>query len=105
MKLIKALAVGILIAASIMTIFTACNTDMETGERSSTANAVSSSASQSDVRQSAEKQMDPKTSADLKKYSGLQSGATVQEGFDEKGNQTFEYTNPDGTGGGGVAYD
>lgn len=105
MKLIKALAVGILIAASIMTMFTACNTDKETGDFPSAASTVSSSASQSDVKQSAEKQLDPKTSADLKKNSDLQSGAKIQEGFDEKGNQTFQYTNPDGTGGGGVAID
>lgn|GEM_PF-6846642 len=105
MKLIKVLAVGILIAASIMTIFTACNADKETGDLPSTSNIVSSSSSQSDVKQSGEKQLDPKTSADLKKDSGVQSGAVIREGFDEKGNQTFQYVNPDGTGGGGVAID
>lgn len=105
MKLIKALAVGILTVASILTIFTACNTDKETGEPSSAAGTVSSSVSQNETAQNTGKQLDAKKSAELKKDSDIQSGAKVQEGFDEKGNQTFQYENPDGTGGGGVVID
>lgn len=105
MKLIKLLAVGILIAASIMTIFTACNTDKETGALPSANSTVSSAVSESNAKQSDGKQLDPKKSADLKKEMDIQSGAKVKEGFDEKGNQTFQYENPDGTGGGGVVID
>lgn len=105
MKLMKVLAVSILIAASIMTIFTACNTDKETGEPASNTSTVSSSVSADNGTEGNQKQLDPKKSAELKKDSDIQSGAKVQEGFDEKGNQTFQYENPDGTGGGGVVID
>ena len=104
MKLMKILAVAILTAASVMTIFTACNTDKETGAPSA-ASTVSSSVSEAGTAQGNAKQLDPKKSADLKKDSDIQSGAKVQEGFDDQGNQTFQYENPDGTGGGGVVLD
>ena len=39
------------------------------------------------------------------KEGSMQPGATVTTGRDQSGNATFTYTNPDGTGGGGVAID
>lgn len=39
------------------------------------------------------------------KDGDIQPNAQVTTGRDENGNATFHYTNPDGSGGGGVAFD
>lgn len=39
------------------------------------------------------------------KDGNMQEGADVTTGRDSSGNATFQYSNPDGSGGGGVALD
>ncbi|MDL2236537.1 hypothetical protein LJC56_01730 [Christensenellaceae bacterium OttesenSCG-928-K19] len=38
-------------------------------------------------------------------YDGMQAGAKLETYRDEDGNEAYSFTNPDGTGGGGVAID
>ncbi len=41
----------------------------------------------------------------LQKEGNMKPGAKVETSKDEKGNAKVEYTNPDGSGGGGIVYD
>lgn len=99
MKFMKVFSVLVLTLAAVLTIFTAC-TD-ESGVTTSMPDSTVST-NVGDTNTGEKKKVDQKTVDETKKDAGIQPGAKVEEGINEDGDYQFQFSNPDGTGGGGV---
>ncbi len=107
MKRVKKILAGGLIVVSLFTLV-ACQTDNKASSDASVSSSVSSTVDDSSEESPDEQNTAENTKAlvdDAFKSGNAQPGAKVKTGVNNKGQETFEYTNPDGSGGGGVALD
>lgn len=97
----------VLMLMLVISVFAGCNSDASGISSRKNSDISSNESSQnSDSEESSSKASTlTKEEKQLIKDSEVDPGADVSFGKDQQGNTTFNYKNPDGTGGGGVVLD